>query len=65
MAYTQAQLDAIRATIARGELRVDYADRSVTYRSIEELLQAEQRIAAALNTTGRPKQAYGTSSKGL
>lgn len=64
MPFSQADLDAIRATIAKGELRVDFADRSVTYRSIAELLQAEARIAGAL-TTGRQKQSFGTASKGL
>ena len=65
MAYTQADLDAIHATIAKGELRVDYSDRSVTYRSIAELQQAESIIATALSTGGRSKQSFGTSSKGF
>ncbi len=54
MGFVQADLDAIRAAIAKGERMVTFADRSVTYRSMDELLQAEQRIAAALSA--RPKQ---------
>lgn len=56
MGFVQADLDAIRAAIAKGERVVIFSDRSVTYRSMTELLEAEQRIAAALST--RPKQTY-------
>jgi hypothetical protein len=52
--YTQAQLDAIRAAIAKGEKSVTFADRTAVYRSMDELLQAEARIAAAL--AAGPKQ---------
>lgn len=48
MSYTQADLDAVRRAIASGELTVRQADRAVTYRSMDELLKAEQRIAAEL-----------------
>lgn len=49
MAYTQSDLDGIRAAIARGEKTVQFADRSVTYRSVDEMLVAERKIAAELN----------------
>ena len=61
--YTQAQLDAIRAAIARGERTVQFSDRAVTYRSMEELLAAEQRIASDL--ASRPKQSLGYAVKGF
>ena len=48
MAWTQAQLDAIEAAIASGELPVRFGDRTVTYRSMEELLQARSLIKEAL-----------------
>jgi len=63
MAYTIVDLDRIRAAIARGERTVQFADRSVTYRSVEELLQAEARIASALAESPRTVPAYG--SKGF
>lgn len=60
MAFTQTDLDKIRAAIARGERSVTFADRTVIYRTLDELLQAEARIAAALATApGRPKQTFG------
>ena len=68
MAYTTADLAAVRSAIAKGEHSVQFADRSVTYRSIEDLLKAEDRITRALadsTTTRRRKHTYAVSSKGL
>lgn len=65
MAFTSTDLDAIRTAIARGELIVEYGDRKVTYRSIDDLLKAEQHIATALSTSTRSKQSFGVSRKGL
>lgn len=63
MAFTSADLDAINAAIARGERTVQFADRSVTYRSIDELLQARAVIAASL--AARPRQRLAYASKGF
>lgn len=63
-AYTADDLARVRAAIARGELRVDYADRSVTYRTIDELMKAEAHIAQAISPT-RAKQSFGVARKGL
>ena len=67
MAYTEADLTAIRVAIAKGEKSVQFADRSTTYRSMEELFQAEERIAGALATatSTRPRQSFGVASKGF
>lgn len=63
MAFTQSDLDAVRAAIAKGEKSVQFADRNVTYRSIAELLEAEKVINAAVNP--RPRQVLGYATKGL
>lgn len=63
--YTYDDLYAVRRAIARGELRVQYSDREVLYRSIAELLRAEAAILAGLQTESRPKQFLGRSCKGL
>jgi hypothetical protein len=66
VAYTEADLAAIRSAIAKGERTVSYVDRSVTYRSMEELLAAEERIAGSLVTAqGRAKQSFAVASKGF
>jgi len=61
MAFTQDDLDSIREAIATGEKSVTFADgKSVTYRSIEELMKAEQIIARHLQASegNRPKRAF-------
>ncbi len=50
MAWTQAQLDAIEAAIASGELTVHFGDRSVTYRSMDDLVKARAVIKDALES---------------
>ncbi len=67
MAYTQADLTAVRTSILRGERTVTFADRSVTYRSIEELRQVEAAILADLATATRTrrKQTYAVADKGF
>lgn len=67
MAWTQAQLDAIESAIASGELTVRFGDRTVTYRSMEELLQARGVIKEALaaeSGTTTDRFSYGQTSKG-
>lgn len=48
MAYTTADLDALDAAIAGGELSVQVDGRRVQYRSIAELLQARAHVASLL-----------------
>jgi hypothetical protein len=63
MAWTGSDLAAIEAAIARGEKSVQFADRLVSYRSIEELLQARAVIKAAL--AGDSRIRYGVAEKGF
>lgn len=63
MAFTQADLDKVRAAIASGASTVVFRDRTVIYRSVAELQAAEREIAAAL--AQRPKQTLGYSDKGF
>ena len=37
MAYTQEQLTALETALAKGEKRVTFGDKSVEYRTVEEL----------------------------
>lgn len=72
MAYTPAHLEALQAALAKGERRVTFADKTVEYRSIEELQAAiravkrdlhEQAVATGL-WPGAPRQIRITTSKG-
>lgn len=55
MAWTQADVDALKAAIASGTLSVSYSDRSVTYRAMHEMqaalamMQREVQGASAVN----------------
>lgn len=66
MAYTEADLLAIRAARLRGTRSVSYSDRTTTYTSDAEMRQVEQDILKELNVgVRRPKQSIGVASKGL
>jgi hypothetical protein len=55
MAYTQKHLDAVEAAIARGEKTVRYTDRTVEYRSVDELLKARDVIRTSLANAAGPR----------
>jgi hypothetical protein len=40
MAFTQAQIDALKAAIALGVTQVSYQGRTTTYRSLDEMKAA-------------------------
>ncbi|MGC9185778.1 MAG: phage head-tail joining protein [Thiomonas sp.] len=46
--YTQEQLTALQAALARGEKRVTFGDKTVEYRSVEEIERAISTISRAL-----------------
>ena len=61
MAFTSGDLDSINSAIASGELTVSVQGRSVTYRSIHELLKAKTTIEgelAAQKAGGRVRTGY-------
>lgn len=71
MAYTEAQLQALEHALAKGERRVTFEDKTVEYRSIEELRLAirdvkrglfEQAVATGL-WPGAPRQIRITTRK--
>lgn len=67
MPWTPQQLDAIETAIASGELTVRFGDRTVTYRSMDELLQArgviKEALAAEAGTT-TDRFSFAQTSKG-
>lgn len=48
MAYTQEQLTALESALAKGEKRVSLGDKTVEYRSIEELRLAIRDVRRGL-----------------
>ncbi|WP_445938364.1 phage head-tail joining protein [Pseudomonas sp.] len=73
MAYTQAQLDVLEAALAKGEKRVTFGDKTVEYRTVDELKTAidlvkrdlfEQAVDTGL-WPGAPRQIRVTTGKGF
>lgn len=48
MAYTQEQLNALESALARGEKRVTFGDKTVEYRSVDELKAAIREVQHGL-----------------
>ncbi len=73
MAYMQEQLTALEAALAKGEKRVTFGDKTVEYRSVDELKAAirevERGLAAQAAATGLvplpPRQIRVTTAKGF
>lgn len=73
MPYTEDQLDTLRRALATGERRVTFADKTVEYRTVDELKAAIREVEAALAKehaeagTGRPlaRQIRITTGKGF
>lgn len=73
MAYTETQLQALESALVKGEKRVSFGDKTVEYRSVDELKAAirevkrcisEQAVATGL-WPGPPRQIRVTTRKGF
>ena len=68
MSYSTEQLDALRRALVTGERRVSFGDKTVEYRSVEELLAAIRTVEGALARAAgsRPtRQVRITTGKGF
>ncbi len=68
MSYSTEQLEALRRALVTGERRVSFGDKTVEYRSVEELLAAMRTVEAELARAAgsRPtRQVRITTSKGF
>lgn len=48
MAYTEDQLTALESALAKGEKRVTFGDKTIEYRSVEELKDAIRAVERGL-----------------
>jgi len=68
VSYTTTQLEALKRALATGERRVGFGDKTVEYRSVEELQAAIRTVEAeiARNAGASPKrQIRVTTAKGF
>lgn len=66
MAFTLEQYESLKAAVAEGALSVRYADKSVTYRSLDEMLRLLKLMATelGLNAHNDGGRRYASFSKG-
>ncbi|KSW22772.1 MULTISPECIES: hypothetical protein [unclassified Pseudomonas] len=67
MAYTLEQYEALKAAIAEGALSVRFADRSVTYRSVDEMIRILRLMESdlGLNANSNGTRRFASFSKGF
>jgi hypothetical protein len=73
MAYTETDLQRLEAALAKGERRVTFMDKTVEYRTVEELKAAIKEVKRGLLQQaqdtglwpGTPRQIRITTSKGF
>lgn len=67
MAYTQDQYNKLNEAIAQGALVVRYADKTVEYRSLDDMLRIRKLMAdeLGLNSQGNGGRIFAKFNKGL
>jgi len=70
MGFTREQLGILEAAIAQGALDVNYGDKRVTYRSLNEMMRIRDLMKKELGLsgssgTGNSNRRFATHSKGL
>ena len=64
MAWTTAELDALRRAYARGVTRVSYDGRTVEYASADDLLRRIREIEREMTASTAPRPVAGFASFG-
>lgn len=68
MAFTQTQVDALKAAIASGTKTVAYGDKSITYHDLSSMLEAlgimEAELAAGSGTESTGRSTLASFSRG-
>ncbi len=65
MAWTQTQIDALKAAIASGVLIVRHGDTWTTYRSLNEMMRVLASMEAEANAGSRPRRTVAQFDKGF
>lgn len=68
MAFTQSQIDALETALAQGTLEVQYADKKIKYRDLDEMERILNKMKSEVAGTPRSVggvRLYARHSKGL
>lgn len=60
----QQKLDALESAIFEGVLRIEYSDKKIEYRSLNEMIRVRDMLKSSLGQSV-PKRVYSTFGKGL
>jgi len=63
--FTQENLDILNEAIAQGVSTVMYGNKSVTYRSLDDMLRLRDRMMVELGKAKTPVRIYPKHSKGF
>lgn len=63
--YTIEQLNALEEAIAQGALEVEYNDKRIRYRSLDEMQRIVNSMKKALGLRAKVTRVYPKHSKGL
>jgi hypothetical protein len=63
--FTESEYAALNAAIAKGVTEVRYGDRTVKYRSLDEMIKVKSMMARELGKVRRPNRVLSSFSKGL
>jgi hypothetical protein len=64
MAWTQAQLDALEDAMASGALTVKHSDKTITYRSLDDMRTARDLIKRSLDPDSFSEIRYVQTRRG-
>jgi len=65
MAWTAKQLEALEAAIAEGALIVQYSDKKIEYRSLEQMQSIRDMMRKDLGLVPKTARLHASFSKGL
>lgn len=63
--FTQQEYETLNRAIASGTTSVRYADRTVQYRSLEEMIRIRNMMAHELGIARGPNRVFASFDKGL
>jgi len=63
MAYTKEQLEALEDAISQGVTSVSYNGKTITYRSLSEMIKIRDNMRSELGVSAKKPRSYRTSFK--
>jgi thiamine monophosphate synthase len=65
MAFSQNQLDALEEAIAKGVTRVQYEDKEIVYRSLDEMMRLRDKMLRELGQKSKTTKYFAKYCDGI